>query len=224
VVIVDDLRALLLPHADRDRARAQQAYLKTEQPMLGLPRLVLRRVVKGYFRDHAPVDRAAWMNGAEDLWRGPERELQYAALDWLTGFRRRWLDVQAVPMLERFVRDAAWWDLVDDLAANAVGPVVLRHREEMRPILDRWIADPDLWIRRTAILAQLKHHGATDVDQLFAFCRAQAGDQSFWIRKAIGWALRQHAHTDPEVIRSFLAAHGVELSGLSRREASKHLA
>jgi 3-methyladenine DNA glycosylase AlkD len=180
-------------------------------------------VVRGFLRDAAPADRAGWEAGAEVLWAGPERELRYAAIDWVKGFRGRFLRLDAVPLLERLIRDAAWWDLVDDLAANAVGPIVLKEREAMRPVLERWIADPDLWIRRSALLAQLKHREATDTAQLFDFCLRQADDRSFWIRKAIGWALRQHAHTDPEGVRTFLAERGARLSGLSRREAEKHL-
>ena len=219
----DLLRERLRPHADPERARAQQAYLKTDMPMLGTTRPVQKQVFRAFLREHAPADRAAWEAGALALWAGPERDLKYAAVDWVKGFRGRYLDLEAVPLLGRLVREGAWWDLVDDLAANAVGPIVLAHREEMRPVLERWIVDPDLWVRRTAILAQLKHREETDLDQLLAFCLRQADDRSFWIRKAIGWALRQHAHTDPDVVRAFLAEHGDRFSGLSRREASKHL-
>jgi 3-methyladenine DNA glycosylase AlkD len=222
--LVDDLRERLRAHADPARARAQQAYMKSAIPFLGVARPDQRRVFRAFVRDHPPADRAAWAAGADALWAGAERELRYAAIGWVTGFRGRFLDLEAVPRLERMVREGAWWDLVDDLAANGVGPVVLGHREPMRPVLARWIEDPDVWLRRTAILAQLKHKAQTDAAQLFDLCARQAGERSFWIRKAIGWALREHAKTDPDAVRTFLAAQGDRLSGLSRREAGKHLA
>ncbi len=221
--LAEALRSRLAPHADPERARAQQAYLKTTLPMMGLTRPTQGSVFRAFLKEHPPADRAAWEAGARALWAGPERDLKYAAVEWVKGFRGRYLDLQAIPLIEAMIREGAWWDLVDDLAANAVGPIVLAHREAMRPVLDRWIADPDLWIRRTAILAQLKHREATDLEQLFAFCLRQADDRTFWIRKAIGWALRQHARTNPAAIRAFLALHGARFSGLTRREASKHL-
>jgi 3-methyladenine DNA glycosylase AlkD len=222
--LVADLRARLEPLADADRSAAMRRYLKTEQVMFGVPHPVLKRVVKVFLADHVPADRDAWEAGARALWAGPERELRYATLGWLMAWKRmKFLDFRAIPMLEQFVREGAWWDLVDGLAADPIGAIVRTHREEVRPTLLRWIEDPDLWVRRTAILCQLKHREQTDVPMLLDFCRRQAGDRSFWIRKAIGWALRQHARTDPEVVRAFLAELGDGLSGLSRREAGKHL-
>lgn len=222
--LADDLRARLAAHADPERSAAMRRYLKTDQPMFGVPHPVQKQVVRGFLTDHAPADRAAWEAGARALWAGPERELRYAAIRWTMAWKRKkFLDPRALPLLEGFVREGAWWDLVDALAADPIGAIVLHHRDEVRPTLDRWIDDPDLWVRRAAILCQLKHRDHTDVPMLLAFCRRQASDRTFWIRKAIGWALRQHARTDPEVVRAFLAETGDALSGLSRREASKHL-
>jgi 3-methyladenine DNA glycosylase AlkD len=222
--LVADLRARLEPLADAEKSAAMRRYLKTGQPMFGVPHPEQKRVVKAFLADHPPADRDAWEAGARALWAGPERELRYATLTWLMAWKRKkFLDPRALPMLEGFVRDGAWWDLVDALAADPIGAIVASHREEVRPTLLRWIEDPDLWVRRTAILCQLKHRERTDVPMLLDFCRRQAGDRTFWIRKAIGWALRHHARTDPEVVRAFLAEMGDGLSGLSRREAGKHL-
>jgi 3-methyladenine DNA glycosylase AlkD len=93
----------------------------------------------------------------------------------------------------------------------------------MAPVLERWITSEDLWLRRTAILSQTRHRAQTDVPMLLDFCRRQASDRTFWIRKAIGWALREHAKTDPEAVRAFLVEMGDRLSPLSRGEAGKHL-
>ncbi|MCB1188785.1 DNA alkylation repair protein, partial [bacterium] len=111
---------------------------------------------------------------------------------------------------------------VDTLAALVVGPMVTRH-PQLTAVMDEWIADENLWVARTAILHQLKYGKATDTDRLFAYCAAQAGHPDFFIRKAIGWALRQYARTDPGAVRRFVANHRDELSPLSIREATKHL-
>ncbi len=220
----DELRARLAPLADPARSEQTRRYLKTAEPMFGVAAPAVRAVVRQLQKDHPPADRATWEQGVRSLWAVPEREGRYAAITWVTGWKRkRFLGVETLPLLEELVRAGAWWDLVDALAAKAVGRVVALHRAEARPTLERWIEDPDLWVRRTALLCQLEHRGDTDVPMLLDFCRRQAGDRSFWIRKAIGWALRQHARTDPDVVRAFLAEQGDRLSGLSRREAGKHL-
>lgn len=119
--------------------------------------------------------------------------------------------------------EGAWWDLVDDVAANLVGALLLGHRAAMRPVMEAWVDDDDMWRRRTAILSQLRHRDQTDAEMLFDFCRRRAHETEFFIRKAIGWALREYSKTDPGAVAAFLRRHGDELSGLSRREAAKHL-
>ena len=132
----------------------------------------------------------------------------------------------------------AWWDHVDDIATHHVAPILLRHRETVTPTMLAWArgGDPlgdDLWLRRTAIICQLPHKGATDVALLTAAIDANletdargertAYGSSFWIRKAIGWALRQQARTDPQWTLDFVADHRDRMAGLSIREALKHL-
>jgi 3-methyladenine DNA glycosylase AlkD len=101
-----------------------------------------------------------------------------------------------------------------------VGPLLTRHRE-LGAVMDAWIGSPNLWLVRTALLHQLNHKTDTDAVRLFRYCRTQAGHRDFFVRKAIGWALRQYARTDPDAVRRFVADN--ELSPLSVREATKHL-
>jgi 3-methyladenine DNA glycosylase AlkD len=122
----------------------------------------------------------------------------------------------------------AWWDLVDAIATRHVGDVLARFRPEVTPLLRTWAQDDDLWLRRTAVLAQLKHKDQTDTELLREVLEANLEGslhgRDFFIRKALGWALREHARTDPDWVRAFVAAHEDRLSGLTRREALKHLA
>ncbi len=125
---------------------------------------------------------------------------------------------------KRLAKEGAWWDLVDWVAGRVVSPTLLAHREQTKPVLEEWVEDDDMWVRRVAILSQLKHKDQTDVAQLFDFCLRRADETEFFIRKAVGWALRDYSWTNPEGVRDFLADHGDELSPLSRREAGKRLA
>ncbi len=127
-----------------------------------------------------------------------------------------------MPRVERLIRTKSWWDTVDVLAGHVVGPLVARN-PGLTATIDAWIDDADFWIVRTAILHQLGYGADTDADRLFGYVDRRCSDTEFFIRKACGWALRQYARTDPEAVRAFVLDRGDRLSGLTRREALKHL-
>jgi len=132
------------------------------------------------------------------------------------------LDPSHLPDVEHFIVAESWWDTVDSLAAWTVGPMVAAY-PELVAVMDLWIDDDNMWLNRTAIIHQLGYKNTTDAERLFRYCRRRADHRDFFVRKAIGWALRQHARVDPDAVRSFVAEHDAELSGLSKREALKHL-
>ena len=191
----------------------------------------LRGLLRPLFADTAlvPSSRDAWEADVCALWdHAAYREERYAAIA-LTGHRvaRAWQDPAVLPLYRHLVVSGAWWDLVDVVAADRVGPVLLRHRAAVTPLLRADAGDDDLWVRRVAILAQLKHREVTDLsllaDVIDAHLEGSLHGREFFVRKAIGWALRQHARVDPEWVRGFVESRGNRLSGLSRREALKHL-
>jgi 3-methyladenine DNA glycosylase AlkD len=126
------------------------------------------------------------------------------------------------------VTTGAWWDVVDNIAGNRVGPILRSSPGIVTPVVRSWAVDDDLWVRRTAILCQLGSKAATDTELLAHVLERNLEDshhgREFFIRKAVGWALRQHARVDPGWVLDFVAAHDDRLSGLSRREALKHVA
>jgi 3-methyladenine DNA glycosylase AlkD len=208
--------------ADPVRAPAMQAYMKTSMPFYGVTSPARRLVARRLRDEFPPTTPAEYRAQVEHLWALAHREEKYLAID-VAQVHRRFITFEQLDLYERIIREGAWWDFVDEIAAHLVGRVVLDDRERMRPVLERWIDDPDLWIRRTAILSQLLHKDRTDAPMLFDFCDRRAGEKEFFIRKAIGWALRQYARTDPDAVREFVASHTDSLSGLSIREATKHL-
>ena len=231
VDLLDAVRAALAANADPVRAVQQQAYMKSAMPYRGLSSATLRREVLPILRDpaHVMADREEWEATVRALWdEATHREERYAAIE-LTGIRpyRRWLDPDALGLCEHLVRTGQWWDLVDPVASDRVGAALLAHREEVTPTVEDWAGDDDLWLRRTAIISQLGHKDRTDLALLTHCIEANAEGtpygSTFWIRKAIGWALRQQARTDPEWVRATVDRLGDRLSGLSRREALKHL-
>ncbi len=118
----------------------------------------------------------------------------------------------------------AWWDYVDELATHRIGPLLALYQEPMRATMLAWSRDANLWKRRTAIICQVGFKATTDEELLYACIAPNLGDRDFFIRKAIGWALREYAKTRPDAVRRYVREHEDALSPLSRREATKHLA
>ena len=224
--LVAALRARLAARGDPAKAPAMQAYMKSAMPYRGVTTPEQRRLVRDVLAELGPPpDRAAWETTVSELWdQASYREERYVALD-LCRHRsaRRWQDVAAVGMYEHFVVSGAWWDLVDTVAIALLGPILRVHRAGVEPIVRAWIHDRDSWRRRATIILQKGATAGTDPSLLVDAVLASAADRCFFLRKAIGWALREYAKTDPAWVRAFVDAHVDRLSPLSRREALKHL-
>jgi 3-methyladenine DNA glycosylase AlkD len=221
-LMVSFVQAELSKLADPAKAVPMAAYMKTEMPFYGVPkpgRVPIGREVKAKF---PPVDAEDYRRKVLALWGLPHREEKYLAIGYAWTFRTHVVFPQ-VDLFERMIVEGAWWDFVDELASPIVGKIVLEDRLLMQPVLGRWIEGPDMWLRRSAIICQIRHKEKTDQAMLFDFCLRRSDEKEFFIRKAIGWALREYARTRPDEVRRFLAEHGDRLSGLSRREAAKHL-
>ncbi|WP_405402148.1 DNA alkylation repair protein [Streptomyces sp. NBC_01104] len=219
--VLERLTVLYPTAADPVRARSAAAYMKDVAPFLGIPtprrRALSRTVLEGTPRP----DEADCTAIALRCWALPEREYHYFAVDYLRRHVAR-CSSGFVPVLRHLVSTVSWWDTVDLLAAHVAGPLVAAG-PELRRTMDEWIEDDDLWIARTALLHQLRFKEATDSRRLFAYCLRRAGHPDFFIRKAIGWALREYAKTDPRAVRDFVDGARDRLSPLSVREATKHL-
>lgn len=216
--LAQSIRSALREEADPQLAPAQQAYMKSTLPFLGVRVPRVRAVTRGLARTTTDAD--VLRGTALRLWREATfREERYAAsaLMALRPMRAR-LDMLAVH--EEMIRTGAWWDHVDEVA-HRLTETLEAHPAEMTPLLRAWSRDEDFWVRRASIISQLGRRDATDRALLTAVIEPNLADTEFFIRKAIGWALRELGKTDPDWVRGFVDAH--ELSPLSRREALKLL-
>jgi 3-methyladenine DNA glycosylase AlkD len=223
--LIEGVRRALADHADARKAPGMQAYMKSAMPYRGVMMPVQRQIWRQVFSAHPLPDEATWRSAVSALWREARfREERYGAIA-LSGDRRygSYQTLDTIPMYEELIVSGAWWDYVDQIASNRIGPLLAAYPRPMKPLLRRWSRDRDLWKRRTAILAQLTFKDRTDLALLFDCIQPNLADREFFIRKAIGWALRQYAWTDPHEIRRYVADHEDELSGLSRREALKNI-
>ncbi len=223
--LVEAVRHALAEAADPSRSAAMAAYMKSALPFLGVAKPARVAALRPVWAAHPVSDRAGWAATVRALYdEARYREERYAALALLdVRAARPWRDPALVPLLEHLVVTGAWWDLVDEVAGRHVAPLHRAHPAELAPVIRRWAVADDLWLRRTAVLSQLGSKGVTDRDLLADVIDANAASREFFLRKAIGWALRDLAHHDPAWVRGYLADAGDRLSPLSRREAGKHL-
>jgi 3-methyladenine DNA glycosylase AlkD len=219
-VVVDRIAEELAARADPDKAAPMARYMRDQFAFLGVmsagQKDAWRAAMAGLPR-RLPEDVVA--SAALALWDRPEREHQYLACTLVNrhaesgGATAGFLDTLAALITTR-----PWWDTVDALATRGVGAVVRRHRG-LRSVMDRWLAGDDLWLVRSALLHMNRWKGDADQAWVFDACLVRAADTDFFVRKAIGWALREHSKVDERAVVDFVAAHESELSGLSRREA-----
>ena len=218
--LVTEIRRVLREHADPALAPGQQAYMKSSIPFLGVRVPEVRRLAKAAARTTPPADLEDLERAVRDLWDGAtHREERYAATE-LTGLRLVRGRLELLPLYEHIAVSGAWWDHVDEVA-HRIADLHDAHPEPTARAVRRWGASSDLWLRRLAIISQLGRRDRVDRALLVDVIEPNVADAEFFIRKAIGWALREVARVDPGWARTFVDEH--ELSPLSRREALKHL-
>ncbi|GAA1951904.1 DNA alkylation repair protein [Amycolatopsis minnesotensis] len=225
--LIADVKAGLAELADPVKAPEMRRYMKSEMPFRGVPKPARSAFAKRLFAANPLTDRGIFTETVRALWRRAEfREERYLAID-LSGHRtyRHWQDAELLGLYREMIVTGAWWDYVDEIAIRRVGPILRAERATVTPVLLDWAAGEDLWLRRTAVICQVGAKGETDTDLLTAAVEATLGDKDFFLRKGIGWALRDYARTAPDWVRDFVSAHRgpAGLSPLSVREAMKHL-
>ena len=220
---VNAVEHALMPLADEAKAQGMKAYLLDQFGFLGLPAPVRRQAVKD-------IGKVQWQNAsallaaAELLWQKPQREYRYTAVDLLRKHSAL-LTVNELPALQALLLQDPWWETVDGLSAviAEVMHAAVQQTPNAAVTMDVWLKHPSHWVRRSAMLQQLGWRLDTDTTRLFGYAQTLADEKEFFIRKAIGWALRDYARWNPQAVTAFLVQHRAVLSGLTVREAAKHL-
>ncbi len=216
---VAEIEAALAAVGDPVRADHERRYLKSTREHYGTGMPAVHRIAKGVGR----LDHAALVDLVEALWAHPAFECSAVAVDLLVHHVRT-LGPTDLPLIERMIRTAGTWALVDGLAGNVVGPIADTHAETAT-VLDRWAGDDDFWVRRSALLAHLVplRRGGGDFARFVRYADAMLDEREFFIRKAIGWVLRDAARNRPELVFDWLLPRAARASGVTIREAVKHL-
>ncbi|MFD5110464.1 DNA alkylation repair protein [Streptomyces cinereoruber] len=227
---VEDLRAALRALADPVRADQQRAYLHSDLDHLGVRVPDLRRCVTETRRRLGARTGPEVLALAQDLWSAqegvtkPAYDDRRAAVEILVQYAGA-LDAADLEAVEALLRQCRTWALVDPLAVHGAGVVALRD-STAGTVLDRWIADPDFWLRRSALLTLLPgiRAGRPDTARLIAYADALVGEREFFLRKALGWVLRETSTRDPQLVMDWLDSHGSRVAPLTRKEALRRLA
>ena len=206
-------------HKDEEYAEWSKNYLRNQFEFLGIRAPIRRKLTSQFIKDNGLPDKDCLQAVIYFLWDMPEREFQKGALDLLAKSKKT-LGPEDIPWLSNLIVKKSWWDTVDELAPHSIGSIFLAHPEIISSYADKWIEDENIWLQRTAIIYQLFYKDKTDVERLYRYILRRADSNEFFVQKAIGWALRQYAKTNPDAVMSFVSTHS--LKPLSRREALKH--
>lgn len=218
--IIAEIRELFQDAANPADAQPMSDYMKNIAPFFGVKAVPRRLVQKEVFRQYGILPAGEWEALLKELYAQPERELHQMATDWLH-HRRKSFTKDTIHLIEWMIKHNSWWDTVDTIASKSLGEWAARFPEDAAPVIRRFIASGNFWLSRSAIIHQLNYGDKTNAALLSASIVPHLDSKEFFLRKAIGWALRQYARTNPGWVREFVETH--PMSGLSRREALKHL-
>ncbi|MDQ0271814.1 DNA alkylation repair protein [Cytobacillus purgationiresistens] len=216
----NEIMRLFAPHRNSENASSMERYMKNQFPFLGIKTPKRRELVKQFFKESEILTKEFQPDLIRRLWALQEREYQYTALDYLNAFMKK-LDAEHMPFLEELIRAKPWWDTVDSIAPNPLAAIAASYPEVREQTIDGWAKGDHLWLRRSAILFQLKYKEKTDDALLYHYISYNQGDKEFFIQKAIGWALREYSKTNKESVKQFIESS--DLSRLSVREGSKYI-
>ncbi len=215
------LKTLFEKNADPAKAGPMKKYMRDQYEYLGIKSPQVTALLRGHIKEHGlpPLDKLDTI--LRELWSQPQREFQYAAMSLMEKCEKK-VDEDFITTIEYLITTKSWWDTVDALAGHAIGSQFKRFPKVKEKYLKKWRKSDNFWLRRTTLLFQLGYKKETDFDLICELVKENLGSDEFFINKAIGWALRQYAHTNPAPVKKFVKATK-ELSPLSRREALKNI-
>ena len=217
---VQKLRNHFSANSDAQRAEKMAAYMKDHFVYFGINAPLQKMLVKQFHSENAPPQYPELSDIVWELWLEPEREMQYFAIDILTKYKKVWAE-DIIQLFEQLIVTKSWWDSVDGINSALVSVYFKRYPHQIVPITEKWMNSDNMWLQRVCLIFQLTYRAETDTDLMFSYMRRLTHSKAFFIQKAIGWALRQHARTDADAVRDFV--ENTKLAPLSKREALKHI-
>lgn len=219
--IIDLLTRLFEENQNPENAAQMEGYMKNHFPFFGIKSPQRREIEKQFFQETGILKEPFSQELVLELWKMDQREYQNVALTYIEKSLKK-LQKSDLSLMQTLITTKSWWDTVDALAAKPVGKIAQKYPEVVEETIDGWAAHDNMWLRRTAILFQLKYKQETNEEKLYDYIMLNADSKEFFIQKAIGWVLREYSKTNPQSVKSFIGVH--RLAPLSVREGSKYLA
>ncbi len=213
-------QSVLIDLTNKDNAQQMKAYMRNQFEFYGIKSTSRREALKPFFTKTGLPDLNDLSEIVDQLWQLPQREYQLIAIDLLIKFKTR-LPASILPLLEHWIITKSWWDTVDFLATHITGALYRTHPNECKKYIARWRKSENIWLRRTAILFQLKYKTETDSELLFSIIQENQHDREFFIQKAIGWSLREYSKSNANAVIHFIDDNSID--GLAKREGLKWL-
>lgn len=215
---VSNLKTALEAQANPENAVQQKAYMRNQFEFFGLKAPEQRALYSDFLKQHGLPPANEIRTIIRELWQQPEREFQHFGMLLLEKYVRKG-EADMIHLFEFMIITKSWWDTIDMIASRLVGTHFKKYPKQIPVYTEKWMKSGNFWLQRTALLFQLKYKKDTDTKLLFDLIERLAHEDEFFIRKAIGWALREYSKTDPEAVIDFVDTH--ELKPLSRKEALK---
>lgn len=205
-----------------ERAIQMKAYMKDRYKFLGITAPIRKVIFRELWAQYKRMILADWKGIVQLLWNDTYRESKYFAMEIIRKVEKQ-LILDDLPFIENLIVEESWWDTVDFLASHAVGHILIQQPAKSSKIAHDYMDTENMWLQRTALIFQLFYKDKTEASLLSELVLKTVGSKEFFINKASGWALRQYSRTDKVFVREFLAIHGDQLSGLTKREGGKYI-
>lgn len=202
------------------RAVQMERYMKNKFTMYGMPMAERRSISNAFFKENNPPKDNSIIPFIELCWEQEKREFHYVGMEYAEKCKL-FLDPDNFSLFEFLITNHSWWDTVDFIASHLVGKLILNNPDKFEELNSYMVSHENLWMRRTSLIYQLFYKEKTREDFLFQNCLSLINEEDFFIRKAIGWSLRQHSKLNPKSVSAFVSTH--PFSPLSNREALKHI-
>jgi 3-methyladenine DNA glycosylase AlkD len=210
-------------NSDSEFAIGAQRYMKSEMPYYGVRGPIKRKIDFELKKRHSLESFDEWYKVVSEMWdKAKFREERYAAMTILSQYKE-YHSLKIIPLIEHIIVTGAWWDIIDGISPNTIGDLLKKYPKEIRKTLKSWNNSKHMWLRRASILAQLKFKEKTDEKLLYSFIKNRMHEKEFFIRKSIGWVLREYSKTNPKSVREFISKNKSALSNLSIKEGSKYI-
>ena len=207
---------------DKNSAAKMKNYLKGQFAFYGVKAADRKQITKEFLKIHPLNDIEQLKEFVKLAWEQDQREFQLLAIDILIKYKKN-LQLEDASFVLSLIKSKSWWDTVDMIASHLIGQILLQNRTKFTLTIKAWVKDENMWVRRTAIISQLKHKAELDTTLLNYALTNNFGSKEFFINKAIGWILREHSKLDPNWVVTFIDNNKKSLSNLSIREGSKYL-